>query len=161
MKTLILYETRTGYTKECADTLHSNIKDSHIFDITSKDYSLNDFDTILVGAPIYIGEIEKKTSRFFHIHKLKLLNKKLGIFCAGMNKEEFSMAVQNSLPPDVFYHAEIVHCGGRIEYKKLTFREKLTLRRRLGIKKSENMSNENEVESFIEWVNSDMKEKRK
>ena len=152
MKTLILFESKMGYTKGCADYLNENIEDSVIFDVKSREYNLMDYDTILIGAPIYQGKIEKKTSRLLKIHKIKLLKRKLGIFCAGMNQSEFNFAVQESLPPDIFYHAEIVHCGGKIELKKLTIKEKLIIRRKLGIKKSEEVNHTGSMKKFLEWA---------
>lgn len=152
MKTLILYETKKGYTLHCADFIKKNIENSEIFDVRSDEYNLDDYDTVLVGAPIYIGKIEKKTARFFFIHQQKLLKKRLGIFCAGMNKEEFNKAVQESIPPNIFYHAEIVHCGGKIEYKKLSLKEKFTVWRYLGITKSDEYDNMNDVSSFLHWA---------
>ncbi|QMS84817.1 flavodoxin domain-containing protein [Candidatus Xianfuyuplasma coldseepsis] len=153
MKTIILYETRTGFTEECAQNMHKHIPGSVLKDIHEEDYSLEDFDTVLVGAPIYVGEIEHYTSRFFQRKKRKLMDKRLGIFCAGMNTAEFNLAVQTSLPPDIFYHAQIVHCGGKIDYKSLSLKDKFTVRRRLGLKENKEIHNELKVEEFLKWVN--------
>ncbi len=137
---MILYETKKGYTKKCAEILHSKIKNSDIFSITEKGYRLKDYDKILIGVPLYVGEIEKITKEFISRNKPILLNKKLGIFVSGMAEKEFHIAVQDSLPPNIFYHAEIVDCGGVLNYSMLTLREKYTIWRRLKIRKS--LSNE-------------------
>ncbi len=152
MKTLIIYETKSGFTEECARTIKNQIPDSVMMDIHSDEFDINDFETILIGAPIYEGEIEHYTSRYFSIHKLKLMKKRLGIFCAGMNTEEFNYAVQESMPPDIFYEAKIVHCGGRIKYKNLSLKEKFIVRRRLGIKHDEEINNSEKMEQFINWA---------
>jgi menaquinone-dependent protoporphyrinogen oxidase len=152
MKTLILYETKMGFTQQCAETLHNQLKESVMQDIHDESYDLNDYDTILVGSPIYIGELEQFTKRFFIRHKPELMKKKLGIFCAGMNREEFNLAVQNSLPPDIFYHANIVHCGGQIDMDKLSFKQKFTIRRRLGIKENSKVENPGKIDEFVKWV---------
>ena len=65
MKTLILYESKMGYTEKCARILNRKIQGSDIFDIESNDYNLNDYDKILIGAPIYIGELFSKSIIFF------------------------------------------------------------------------------------------------
>ena len=136
MKTLILYESKMGFTKKCAEHLHSKIEGSELFDIEGGGYILKNYEKVIIGAPIYVGEIEDYTKDFIKRNKLTLLDRKLGLFCAGMNKEEFHIAVQDSLPVDIFYHAEIVHCGGVIDYAKLNLREKYTIWRRLKIRKS-------------------------
>ena len=137
MKTLVLYESKMGYTKKCGKYLFGKIENCDIFDIESKDYDMNDYDKILIGAPIYISELENITKKFIKKHKLLLLEKELGLFCAGMNKEEFHKAIQDSLPPNIFYHAKIVHCGGVIDYPKLSWRDKYTVWKRLRIRKTE------------------------
>lgn len=136
MKTIILYDSIKGYTKKCAEYLHSNIEGSDIFDIDNRVFDLGDYDQVLIGAPIYVGEIEETMKEFIKRFKIVLLKKKLGIFCSGMNPSEFSLAVQSSLPPNIFYHAEIVNCGGIIDYPRLSFREKYTIWRRLKIRES-------------------------
>lgn len=150
MKTLILYESLMGYTKRCAEYLHSKLEDCDLFDIEKKGFRLKDYDRIIIGAPIYVGEIEEITKNFIQQHKFTLLDRKLGLFCSGVNKEEFHIAVQDSLPPDIFYHADIVHCGGVIDYPKLTLKEKYTIWRRLKIRKSLIDEQFDSLDSFAE-----------
>jgi|LGVE01.1.fsa_nt_gb menaquinone-dependent protoporphyrinogen oxidase len=159
MKTLILYDSKTGFTKSCAEQIHAMVDDSYICDINGIEYNINDYDTILIGAPIYAGKIKKNVAKFIRNNKIKLLSKKLGIFCAGIHTEEFNKAVQNSIPPEIFYNAQIIHCGGKITYPELSFLDKLTLRRRLGIKESTTVENKEEMLEFIQWVKSDSREK--
>lgn len=136
MKTLILYESKMGYIEKCGKYLFGKIKDCDIFDIKSKDYNIQDYENIIIGAPIYNGLMIQYTKKFINKNKLLLLDKQLGLFIAGMSREEFHTAIQKSLPPNIFYHAKIVHCGGVIEYSKLSLKDKYTLWRRLHIKKS-------------------------
>ena len=161
MKTLILYDTKKGFTKGCAEKITRQVEDSYIIEINSTEFTLEDYDTILIGAPIYRGKIEKSVIKFIREKKGKLLDKKIGIFCAGMNKEEFYLAVQNSLPPEIFYRAQIVHCGGKIDYTKLSIIQKLTIKRRLGINSSVELEKTEDMLEFIDWVNGDSKEKIK
>lgn len=156
MKTLILYETKTGYTKGCAEFLHKNIENSEMLNIHSNLYKIEDYDQILVGAPIYIGELEYDNARFFFTKEKQLLKKRLGIFCAGMNKAEFNLAIQSSLPPNVFYHAEIVHCGGKIEYDTLSRKEKKIVRKRLGITDSKSIDNVESMQLFLKWARNEI-----
>lgn len=153
MKTLILYETRKGYTKNCGIKLHDSIADSDLKDIMKDKYDISEYEIILVGAPIYEGTIDNITKKFFQNNKWKLLDKKLGIFCAGMNTKEFNKAMQESLPADIFIHAEIIHCGGRIVYETLKWKEKRILKRRLGITASDHLDYSHKLEELIKWVN--------
>lgn len=159
MSTLILYDTKKGFTKGCAQRINSQVPDSDIFEIDSEKFELKDYDTVLIGAPIYTGKIEKTVIKFIEQKKPKLMDKKLGFFCAGMNKEEFLSAIQKSLPAEIFYRAQTVHCGGEIDFPKLSLLQKVTVKRRLGIKDSVVLNKEDDVEEFIKWVNSNSKEK--
>ncbi len=153
MKTLILYETQKGFTKECGEKLLENLEDAYLFDIRKGKFNLEEYDVILVGAPIYEGKIDKVTIKFFESNKWKLLDRKLGVFCAGMNTQEFNQAMQESLPGEIFLHAEIVHCGGRINYDTLSWKEKRILKKRLGIKKSDFLDYSFKLNELVKWVN--------
>jgi menaquinone-dependent protoporphyrinogen oxidase len=155
MSALILYDTKGGFTKEQATDLSEQVPKSKVFNLSSKDYTVEDYDTILVGAPIYKGELSELAKLFFIKHKKILKQKRLGIFCAGMNIPEFNEAIQESLPPDIFYHAYIVHCGGRIIYESLSFKDKFTIKRRLGIKEDTLVSCDDKMQEFLSWIQED------
>lgn len=152
MKVLILYETQKGFTKECGEKILAQLEDADLRDIQRDKYDISEYDVIVVGAPIYEGRIDKYTERFFKDNKWKLLNKKLGIFCAGMNTKEFNMAMQESLPGDIFLHAEIIHCGGRIQYDALSKKEKRVVKKRLGITQSDSLEYPHKIDAFIKWI---------
>ncbi len=138
MKTIILYESKMGYTKKCAEYLHQKMENSDLFDIEKAGFVLKDYEQIVIGAPIYIGKVEDYTRDFINRNKLTLLDRKLKLFFTGMNKEEYHIAVQDSLPVDIFYEAQIVFPGGIIDYSMLSLRDKYTIWRRLKIRQSVN-----------------------
>lgn len=61
MKTLILYTSKYGCTKDCANYLKSKLGQQT--DIASLDYfqttDLQHYDWIILGGSIYIGKIQK------------------------------------------------------------------------------------------------------
>lgn len=132
MKTLILYDTKYGFTEKCALYLHAKIQESDIQKL-SDDIDIAGYDKILLGTYIYVGEINENACNFLIKHKNKLLSKKLGIFCAGLNKIDFSNAVQKSIDPEIFYHAKIVNPGGKVIIENLTFFEKRKIKKRINI----------------------------
>ncbi len=93
----------------------------------------------------------KETAKIFiEDHKFDLLDRKLGLFCSGLSKEEFHIAVQDSLPPNIFYHADIIHCGGVLDYSLLNWKEKYTIWRRLKIRKSLADENYESLDALVE-----------
>ncbi len=150
MKTIILYESKFGYTKKCAEYLYTKIEDSELFDIEKAGFVLKNYEQVIIGAPIYIGEIEEYTKDFIKRNKLTLLDRKLKLFFTGMNKEEYHIAVQDSLPVDIFYEAKIVFPGGVIDYYKLSLRDKYTIWRRLKIRESVDDSHLENLDELLE-----------
>lgn len=153
MKTLILYESQKGFTKECGEHILNLLEDTVLLDIKKDKYNLEEYDIVLVGAPIYEGKIDKTTVDFFKNNKWKLLDRKLAVFCAGMNTGEFNQTMQESLPGEIFLHAEIVHCGGRINFDTLNRKEKRVLKKRLGIKNSDFLDYFYKLDELAKWVN--------
>lgn len=129
MKTLILYNSKTGFTLKCATYLKDEIEGSVMFPFESKQYDITEYDKILIGAPIYFGGINKKIISFVSKNKTQLLKKELGMFYSGMKYEDFSKTVQNSLPPEIFYHASIIHSGGAYYFEKLNFINRFFIKR--------------------------------
>lgn len=152
MKVLILYETKSGFTKDCAMKLHKALDGSEMFDIHKDDFNIDDYEVVLIGTPIYKTKLEPLTISYITKHKWKLLDKKLGIFCAGMNTKEFNLAVQESLPGEIFLHAEIVHCGGKIVYQSLSWVDKRTVKKRLGITSSEHLDYQHKLDELVKWA---------
>ena len=61
MRTLILYKTKYGSTKQYSEWLHEEIPNSEIFSAdVFNPKRLNEFDTVLLGSCIYMGDIKGK-----------------------------------------------------------------------------------------------------
>lgn len=129
MKTVILYSSKKGFTKKCAEYLHKEISDSDIFTLEEKNIDYNQYDKILLGAPIYFGGISKEVLAFITEHKDILLKKKLGMFYSGMNKDEFDKTVKQCLPSDIYYHSTVVRAGGAYYFEKLNFLQRLIVKK--------------------------------
>jgi len=152
MKTVVLFESKKGYTEECAKYISRRVEDCDVFEIHKFDGILEEYDNVLIGSPIYQGEIGDYTEDFFSIKKKILLEKKLGIFCAAMNTKEFNIAMQDRVPVEVFIHAKIIHCGGEVDFEKLKRKEKRILKRRLGITQSGSVKGKLKLDDLIKWI---------
>ena len=66
MKTIIIYATKYGFTKECVDELKSQLNGDVLAVDILKDSisSLDAFDQIIIGGSIYMGQINKKLRTF-------------------------------------------------------------------------------------------------
>ncbi len=132
MKVLILYDTKHGFTKKCARYLNDKLSESCIYEL-SEIFDILEFDKILLGSYIYMGEISRKAVDFLKTHRKILLKKELGIFCSALDKNDYLNALQKSLEPEIFYHAKIVLPGGSVKLEELNFFDKRKLKKRINV----------------------------
>lgn len=125
MKTLILYATTYGFTKECVEDLRKLLNgDVDMVNImTSQVDSLGEYNNIIIGGSIYIGQIQKKLKNYCIEHKDMLKSKRLALFlCCGMT-DQFDQTLKNSYPAELLNQAIAKECFGgelRIDKMKLT-----------------------------------------
>jgi len=92
MKTLIVYASKYGFTRDCVnllkDKLQGEVTAMDINQVTSQ-LDLSEFETIIIGGSIYVGKISKKLREFCE-KNLEILNqKKIGLFlCCALTENE-------------------------------------------------------------------------
>lgn len=128
MKTLIIYASTYGYTKECADKVKeliqgevtvSNIK-------TDKIPEIEDFDNVVMGGSIYMGQIHKKLKEYCTANLDKLLKKRIAFFlCCGL-PENFEETIKNCFPKELLDRAIAKECfGGELRIEKMNLAHKM------------------------------------
>lgn len=124
MKTLILYASTYGFTRDCVHMLKKNLNgEIRIVDI-NKDAvpPLDDFDTILIGGSIYIGQIQKKIKKYCLTNVDTLKNKKLGFFISCGSAETIDAYFKNSFPEILLEKALFTeNFGGEMRPDKMNF----------------------------------------
>lgn len=128
MKTMIIYASTYGFTKECAEDLKKQIGgDTAIVNAMSDNIpSLDDFDNIVIGGSIYMGQLQKKL-RTYCANNIGLLgNKRLALFlCCGL-PENFAESLKNAFPEELIRKAIARECfGGELRTEKMKFAHKL------------------------------------
>lgn len=117
MKTAILYATRTGAAKKCAEYLSKALGGADLFDLKSQRCDLTKYDTVIIGGGVRIGRVAKPAAKFLSQNKDGLLKKKLGLFlCAGFTDEEnVKKQMELNFSPELLRHACAKACfGGEI-----------------------------------------------
>ena len=64
MKSIILYESKTGTTKKCAEILKETNPESKLIKLSNFVDQIDDYDTFVLLTPIYMGGINKKVKKF-------------------------------------------------------------------------------------------------
>ncbi|MCL2573617.1 MAG: flavodoxin domain-containing protein [Defluviitaleaceae bacterium] len=89
MKTLILYASKYGATKEIANRIASKIDNAVVCDLKQGNLpSIADYGCIIVGSSLYAGSIRKEAKVFAAENANILAEKKLGLFLSGFAADE-------------------------------------------------------------------------
>lgn len=128
MNTLILYSSKHGttkrYAKEMADQLFPQ---GHVIQVESiNHHQLNQFDTVVLGTPIYAGRPQRDMSAFCQKFHDELLSKRLYLFATGLASGDLaSRELQEAYPETLQQHAqEKIFLGGAVDYPSLNLLEK-------------------------------------
>ncbi|MDY7775432.1 flavodoxin domain-containing protein [Clostridioides difficile] len=131
MNTIIIYSSKYGCTKDCANILKNKLSDNiTIVDINNNNkIELSKLDKIIIGSSIYAGSVSKKI-RLLCNDNLELLNKKqVGIFlCCGFS-EEADKYLKSNFPSSLLESANAIGIfGGEARLEEMKFLDKLIMK---------------------------------
>ncbi|MFL8710290.1 flavodoxin domain-containing protein [Clostridioides sp. GD02377] len=132
MNTIIIYSSKYGCTKDCANILKNKLSDNiTIFDINDSNpkIELSKFDTIIIGSSIYVGSVSKKI-RILCNDNIELLNKKrVGVFlCCGFS-EQADKYLKSNFPASLLENANAIGIfGSEARLEKMKFLDKLIMK---------------------------------
>lgn len=156
MNTIIIYSSKYGCTKDCAEYLKSGLSGSTtLTDIDNTDtISIDNYDTVVFGGSIYIGRISKQMQKFCE-DNIDLLNKKrVGIFLCCAFPEQIKEYLATNFAPALLKSAIVVKgFGGEARIDKMKFMDKLIMKAALkGGNENLHISRKN-MDGFIEELN--------
>ena len=131
-KSLIVYFSKYGTTKEYAEWIAQELN-GDIYSINNfKENTLNNYDTIIIGSGLYAGKVKGINLLIKNYESLK--NKKLVIFTCGLadySKIENINSIYNRLkkefPEKIIEGIKIFYLRGGINYKKLNLKHKVMM----------------------------------
>jgi len=128
MKTMIIYSSTYGYTKECAEKLKEYLSGEVIVVNATIDVipQLEETDNVLIGGSIYMGQIQKNMKEFCASNVVLLKDKRLGLFlCCGL-PEKFEQAMKDAFPEELLNKAIAKECfGGELRTEKMNLFHKI------------------------------------
>ena len=129
MKTLIIYATKYGSTKHCASLLSDKLPGETEIKQINASVNLSQYDRIIIGSPIRMGQVNKKIRNFCQKNKILLLTKDVSLFlCCG-----FIENAQNYFDTN-FDRALLKHCtlkscfGGELHPSHLKWGDKMIIK---------------------------------
>ncbi len=153
MKGIIIYATKHGCTEKAAKLLKSKLSGDFDMVDLKKDGApdLSGYDTVILGSPIYIGQMLREMSDFMKKNIDMLLKKRLGVFlCAGeKDPQRLKELLVSVLPSQLYYHAAVKEIfGGELDLKNVGAFMRFMLRVCMGIKEGYSTLSEEKISSF-------------
>ena len=150
MKVLILYKTKYGSTEQYAKWIAEEV-DAELTNVESFDInSLDSYDTIIIGSPTYMGQIQMKG--FLEQNWEILKNKNIYLFNVGMfpwespeSKKSFEM-----IPEHIRDKIRFSKIPGKLDTTKLSLSEKLIAR--LAKARPEDKVSRDNITPIVTWV---------
>ena len=154
MKTLILYATKYGATREIAERISRNLGDVVIFDLKQGDLpDLAEFDCVIIGSSLYAGSIRKEAKAFLAKNADTLRQKKIGLFLSGMASEGGQKSFTDNFPKEVVQAAKASSVlGGIFDPEKAGRLERMVMK--MVTKKSEYIStiDDEKIKEFVKTL---------
>jgi len=114
MKTMIVYASKSGATKECADLLNQELDISSIFDISKEAPSLGGFDTVIIGSGVRMGKLYKPVLSYIKKNEEILLSKRVAFYLCNAYPDTFQKAVERNIPQKLIQAAvSVMSFGGK------------------------------------------------
>jgi len=98
---------------------------------------LQEFDNIIIGSSIYMGQIQKKLKVFCTQNVNSLVNKRFSLFLSCGLPENFQQTLKNSFPDELLEKAVVKECfGGELRTDRMKFADKMvsSLMKRIAVK---------------------------
>ena len=123
MKTAIVYATKYGCTKRCAEILKSYLKgEVTILSVKADKINLSQYDAVFIGGSIYMGKIQKEITQFCKRNLKQLLQKKLGLFACCYTPKDTQGFFETLFPAELLSHATYVtSVGGEMDHEQMNF----------------------------------------
>ncbi|MCD8509580.1 MAG: flavodoxin domain-containing protein [Bacillus sp. (in: Bacteria)] len=158
MSTLIVYCSNHGTTEKVANLLKEKLSDeSVLLDVSKekKEIMVADFDTIIVGGSIHIGNLQKKLKIFLHEYNHHLITKKLGFFLCCMHDGDQAIEQMNNAFPEHLREKAVAigMFGGEFLVSKMNFLERLIVKKVAGVSENTSRINDEEINRFVEIFN--------
>lgn len=118
MRTLIVYASKSGTAKECADLLAQKLEDCEIYEASSAP-APDGWDTVVLGSGVRMGKAYKPILKYMARHMETLTAKRIAIYLCNGDLNTFTASVEKSIPKSLQEHAFSTVClGGRPPFSK-------------------------------------------
>lgn len=129
MKTIVIYNSQTGFTKRYAEWIAGECGADCCELGEAKKKNMDNYDAIIYGGWACAGGISKLSWFKGNINKWK--DKKLIVFCVGgspLESPEIEPALKKNFSEDEMKKVSVFYCPGGFNYEKMSTTSKLMMK---------------------------------
>jgi menaquinone-dependent protoporphyrinogen oxidase len=158
MSTAIIYCTKHGTAARIALMMKEKLSDeSTVINLKKeKDFSISQYDKIVLGGSVYAGRMSGKLKKFAKKYQNELLGKKLALFAVCMDKSDTRGQYLDKNLPAELVQAAIAICfpGAEFYFEKMNFLEKSIIRKITGFTENVSQIDEAAIDEFCRKIES-------
>ncbi len=147
MKTIVIYNSQTGFTKQYAQWIAETTGADCLELSVAKKKNLAAYETIIFGDWACAGNIRKLSWFKNKINEWK--NKKLIVFCVGANpidSPEIEPFLKQNFTKSEFEKVKVFYCPGGLDYEKMSVSSKFMMKMFVKILKAKKDKTKEELE---------------
>ena len=156
MKTAIIYTSKYGTTETVANLIAEKLREISEVELFSlkKNHNpdISNFDTVILGTPIYAGQASQKMKTFCKANEVVLLQKKTSLFVCGMHhdKKEQQKELKDAYSETLHKNAVATgFLGGAFLFEKMNLFERMIIKKIAKTTTSVQRIDENAVDGFV------------
>ena len=154
MKTVVIYNSQTGFTKRYAQWI-AEAAGADCFELSeAKKKNITAYEAVIFGGWACAGGISK--IKWFKSHMDKWQGKKLIVFCVGaspIENPEVETALKQNFGEQELEQVHVFYCPGGFNYEKMATKSKLMMKIFLKMLKSKRDKTKEE-EEMIKMISS-------
>jgi menaquinone-dependent protoporphyrinogen oxidase len=155
MKTLLIYQSKNEATREIANRIAAQLGETVIHDLKDGAPSLDRYDCVIIGSPIYAGMVPKKVKSFVEQHTEELYGKKLALFLSGLDDSKEQAYFQANFSSQIRQAAVVKSfLGGIYDPKKTGFMMRLIVKAVAKLSDYANTIDDTKIKTFAEALKS-------
>ncbi len=101
MKILIVYATKSGASRECAELLAAKLTDCSLVDLSKQVPDIASYDAVILGSGVRMGKIYKLMKGFIEKNRDALLSKKIAIYLCNSYPDTFQKTIEKNIPKEL------------------------------------------------------------
>lgn len=154
---LLVYASRHGAVESCARMVAERLgRECVLIDCERQEIPpLDDYSHIILGFSVHAGSVQKKMIRFMRREITAITDRRPGLFCSCLSKDERAIEYFHKNLPDPIIQASsaIGMFGGAVDFAKMGFFERLIMKR--VTKREESFSNisTEAIDTFVAQYN--------